>query len=295
MLREDGMVFDDGTVTCLAPERYFLTASTSHAEHVEEHLSYYREVCWPDLQVAITCVTEACGALAVAGPHAPDVLQRAGLRAEVAAAGLPALSAHEAELAGVPVRLLRISYSGEWACEIYAGTRRIARVWQALTEAGAEPYGMEAMDVLRIEKGFVAVGAEADGRTTPIDLGLGGMARKSAPFVGHHGLARIHANGEPRLELVGLEAGDGGEEWLREGARLIAAADKRGPDVSLGQVTSAAWSPVLGRRIGLALLSDGRARTGDTIFLAAPFNGAPEDLPAIVRPLPFVHGGESGG
>src|SRR5690606_14390375 len=173
-----------------------------------------------------------------------------GLRAEVAAAELPALSAHEAELVGVPVRLLRISYSGEWACEIYAGTRRIARVWQALTEAGAEPYGMEAMDVLRIEKGFIAVGAEADGRATPVDLGLGGMARKSAPFVGHHGLARIHASGSPRLEVVRLSTREGGGDRLREGTRRFEAAGQRGAGVSLGPVTSAAWSPVLGRRIG---------------------------------------------
>lgn len=286
MLREDGMIFDDGTITCLDEQQFFLTASTSHAEHVEEHLSYHHEVCWPGLEVAVTCMTEAVGAVAVAGPEAPAVLEKAGVRASMPPGSLPALSASQGEWQGVPLWLLRISYSGEWACEIHAPARRIADLCRAIVDAGAVPYGLEAMDVLRIEEGYIAVGSEANGRTTPLDLGLGNMAKKETRFIGREGLVRLRRHGQDRLELVGLTARDRAEP-LRAGSQLLDTAGRRGFGSSIGHVTSAAYSPHLGRYVALALLANGASRHGDVVYAADPFRGRTRDAAVEVGPPSF--------
>ncbi|MEX0707831.1 MAG: sarcosine oxidase subunit alpha family protein [Woeseia sp.] len=281
MLREDGMIFDDGTVTRLDESRYFLTTSTSHAAHVHEQLDYFLEICCAGMEVAVTCVTEYWAAIAVAGPRAPAVLQAVGVDCSPRIEQLPFMAVTTGTVAGIPARLLRISFSGEWACEIYVPARQSTHVWNELRRHGALPYGLEAMDTLRIEKGFIGVGAEANGRTTPIDLGFARMTGKTERHIGQYGLQRVHRNAGNRLELVGLLADDPGAA-MNQGAQLLATQGQRGFGSSIGHVSSAAYSPTLGRHVALALLAGGRSRTGDSVYVADPLRGSKRDLRASV-------------
>lgn len=265
MLREDGMVMDDGTAWRLEEQRYLLTSSTGGADRMAQHLSWLRNVVAPDLKASVVNVQEHLGAVALAGPRAAAVL------AELIGAAVPAhMRCARATLAGIDVLVLAASYSGERAFEIYAPGHDMAVVWQALHEAvvaaGGGAYGLDAMDHLRVEKGHVVIGAEVDGRVTPADIGLGGMLRKQGGFVGWQGLQRpALADPAGRRHLVGVAAVDG--QALPEGAMLVA----REGDVPLGHVTTAAPRVAsdpegLTGGIGLALLTDGASRQGEELL-----------------------------
>ncbi len=187
MLREDGMVFDDGTVSRLGETTYYVTTTTANAAPVMAHMEFHRQAVWPELAVEVTSITDQWAGMALAGPNSRTVLARAVDGADVGDPALPFMGVLPATIAGCPVRLFRISFSGELAYEIHTPADYGTRVWQAVFEAGAGAgivaYGTEAMGALRIEKGHVA-GAELDGRTTPADLGLGRMASRRKDYVG---------------------------------------------------------------------------------------------------------------
>ncbi len=273
MLREDGMVLDDGTVTRLGESHYFITVSTGHTEHVLQHFEFLLDVAWPDLDVNVASVTEQWAGVALAGPKSREVLLPLVSESSCSLSDLPYMGYTNAEIRGrdrvIPARIIRISYSGELAHEIYVPSRAGAEFWEVLVEQDREsaltPFGMDAMDVLRIEKGFVAVGAEADGRITPGDLGFERMVSKTKRFVGWHALKRPALNEQGRLQVVGLRPLSD-HDRLREGAELIANPGDRGYDASIGHVTSAGYSPTFGRSVALALVTDGRSRLGETIY-----------------------------
>ena len=260
MLREDGMVMDDGTVWRLAETRYLLTSSTGGADRMEAHLSYVRQVLAPHLRVSVVAQQEHFAGIALAGPAA-----RAMLGALTGIEPPAHMGLAEAVLAGVPVLILAASYSGERAFEVYAEAPAAGPVWDALTAAGACPYGLEALEFLRIEKGHVVVGGEADGRTTAADLGMAGMQRKAGGFVGASALARPALAAANRLQLVGLTASGP----IPEGAMLIA---KPGAAVE-GHVTAGGISILGAGGVALALLRGGRARTGETLAASSPTRG----------------------
>jgi glycine cleavage system aminomethyltransferase T/NADPH-dependent 2,4-dienoyl-CoA reductase/sulfur reductase-like enzyme len=264
MLREDGMVMDDGTVWRLADTRYLLTSSTGGADRMEAHLSYLRLVLGSGLRVAVIPQQEQLAGIALAGPQATAILTELIGEAPPAHMGL----AH-ASLAGVPVLVLAASYSGERSFEIYPPGFAAGPVWDALETAvrahGGYPYGLEALDWLRIEKGHVVIGAEAEGRTTADDLGMGKMLRKAGGFVGAQALSLAALSAPGRMQLVGLKAA----EAIPEGAMLVVGD---GAPVE-GHVTSAT-SRVLGQGgIALALLAGGRSRLGETILASSPTRG----------------------
>ena len=269
-LREDGMVMDDGTVWRLGEHEYLLTSSTGGAAGMEAHLSYARHVLAPRSRVSVVMQQEHYAGIALAGPRARDVL------AALIGAEPPAhMGVARGVVAGVPVLVLAASYSGERAFEICAEGHAAAPVWQALEAAvraaGGCPYGLEAIEFLRIEKGHVLVGGEADGRTTPHDLGLEKMLNKAGGFIGASALTRPALNAADRLQLVGLASLAGP---IAEGAMLCAA---QGRAVE-GQVTAAArrLTDSDGPRdqaIALALLRGGRARLGETLTATSPTRG----------------------
>jgi len=265
MLREDGMVMDDGTVWRPDEQRYLLTSSTGGADRMEAHLGYVRNVLAPHLRVSVVAQQEHHAGIALAGPLSRDILAALTGVAPPAHMGLA-----EAVLAGVPVLILAASYSGERAFEIYAPGEQVAPVWDALEQAvrarGGCPYGLEALEFLRIEKGHIVIGAEADGRTTPHDLGLDRMLRKSGGYVGATGLTRPALAAPDRLQLVGLTSTDGA---IAEGAMLVSA---HGAPVQ-GHVTSAARSVLGEDAIALALLAGGHARKGETLLAWSPTRG----------------------
>jgi sarcosine oxidase subunit alpha len=129
------------------------------------------------------------------------------------------------------------------------------------------------MDALRIEKGYIGVGAEADGRTSPLDLGLPSGIKRTDKFIGRDGLKRLHERDGARLELVGLLAEDASFP-LNEGAQLINQADERGFGTIVGHVTSAAFCPTMQRSIALALLRNGRNRIDGNVNVTDPMRGA---------------------
>ncbi len=267
MLRDDGYVFDDGTTSRLSECKYFMTTTTANAGAVLARLEFLLETVWPDLKVHVTAVSDQWAAMALAGPRSRKILAKVCGAESVSNAALPFLGLRDVEIAGCDARILRVSFSGELAYEIYAPARRGADVWRALRAAGAGLYGLEALGALRIEKGHVA-GNEMDGRTTLDDLGLAHMASSKKPYVGAVLAQREGLSGPRRQQLVGLEAAN--DAPLSTGAVLAMSVFKGTGD---GRITSATWSPSLGRFIALALLRDGRAKYGQTVNVHNPARG----------------------
>ena len=272
MLREDGLMFDDGTIARLGPDHYVITTSTVHAPHVLEHLDHAAQVTWPELDVAIANVTEAWAQMALSGPKARAVLSRVIDGLDLDHDAFPPMEVAEARVANIPVRVFRISFSGELAYEIAAPAGYGEALWQILVEAGAPqglmPYGTEAMTVLRTEKGHVA-GPEIDGRTTAQDLGLGRFLAKKKDYVGRRMSERSALMSADRLQLVGLEADDA-KSRLKTSAHLVTDPAAIGPDASQGHITTAVHSPTLGHDIALGLLRGGVAREGESIYAVFP-------------------------
>ncbi len=265
MLREDGFVFDDGTIWRLGEQRFLLTSSTGGADRMAGHLSYVRNTLRADMRCSVVNVQEHHAGIALAGPRASSIL--------VALTGAEAprhMSTAPGTIAGTPVLVLAASYSGERAFEIYVEATHAAPVWQAIATAvlaeGGAPYGLEAMELLRIEKGHVVVGGEVDGRTTPHDLGLGKMLNKAGGFIGAAGLERPALKALGRYNLIGLESLEGP---IAEGAMLVGRAGT----TPQGHVTAAARRILEGGSIALAHLVDGHQRRGEVITATSPTRG----------------------
>jgi len=278
MLRDDGMVFDDGTTSRLAESHYLMTTTTLNAVNVMQHLEYLLQVEWPELEVFATSVTEQWAAAALAGPKARQVLSEL-VSIDVSNAAFPFLAVGECELvaggARIPARLFRMSYSGELAYEIHVPATHGRAMWQAVLAAGEAfgimPYGTEAMSTLRIEKGHVVVGPEADGRTTADDLGMGKLVSPTKWCIGKPLLARPALTAPERWQLVGLTAIDG---TIPRGGKLVADPGQATPIPMLGHISSWCWSPNVDGSIGLALLERGRARHGETLWAVSPLADA---------------------
>lgn len=275
MLRDDGIVMDDGTTTRFAEDRFFVTTTTVNAAKVMQHIDYARHVLWPELDVQATSVTEEWATYAVAGPQSRALLQKAFPGFDLSNEAFPFMAAAEMEWRGLPARIYRLSFSGEMAYEVSVPARHGDLLVRALFEAGREhgvtPYGTEALGVMRIEKGHPA-GNELNGMTTAGDLGMGRMMSRKKDFIGRIMAARPGLADPDRPALVGLRPVDptgqirAGAHLLSPGAAAVAANDE-------GYVTSAAWSPTLGSSIALALLRRGPERHGQRIIVHDPVRG----------------------
>jgi methylglutamate dehydrogenase subunit C len=265
MLREDGFVFDDGTVWRIGENRYLLTSSTGGADRMATHISYVRQYLCPHLRVSAVNVQEHYAGIAVAGPKAKTVL--AALIGEEPPRHM---STVPAMIAGIPVIILAASYSGERAFEIYVEASQAALVWAACETAvsaqGGALYGLEAMEFLRIEKGHLVVGGEIDGRMTPHDLALDKMLNKAGGYIGASGLSRLALSEPGRRQLVGLEAIEGN---IPEGSMLV-AREGTSPQ---GHVSAAAFRVLGGGSIALGQLTDGFARHGEELIATSPTRG----------------------
>lgn len=265
MLREDGFVFDDGTVWRLEENRYLLTSSTGGADRMATHISYVRQYLCPHLRVSAVNVQEHYAGIAIAGPTAKAVL--AALIGEEPPRHM---STVPAVISGVPVTILAASYSGERAFEIYVTASEAATVWAAceaeVMKNGGALYGLEAMEFLRIEKGHLVVGGEVDGRMTPHDLALDKMLNKAGGYIGASGLARPALSEAGRRQLVGLEAIAGD---IPEGAMLI-PHEGASPQ---GHVSAAAFRILEGGSVALGQLVNGFSRHGEILLAASPTRG----------------------
>ena len=272
MLREDGFIFDDGTTSRIAEDRFFMTTTTANAAGVMAHLEYLLQVVWRDLRVDIASVTDQWAGMALAGPLSRDVLAAVIEGHGVDNDSLPFMGVVDAHLDGAPVRIHRISFSGELAYELYTPAGYGEAVWSRLIEAGAPhdiaPYGTEAMGALRIEKGHPA-GPELTGRTTLGDLGLERLASKKKPFVGSVLRHRPGLVAADRQCLIGLKPLSPTSR-LRSGALIVELDEDLMDDYAIGQVTSVTYSPVVGQHVALGLMRAGRSRIGSTVNIVYP-------------------------
>jgi sarcosine oxidase subunit alpha len=279
MLREDGIVMDDGTTSRLSDTHYLMTTTTVNAVKVMQQLEYLLQAEWPELEVFATSVTERWAAAALSGPNSRKVLAKLA-DIDVSNEAFPFLAVrtcHVRTASGlVQARLFRMSYSGEMAFEIHVPVHRGRAMWEAVIEAGEEfglmPYGTEAMSTLRIEKGHVVIGAEGDGRTTADDLGMGKLVNGNKWCIGKPLLNRPAFTAQGRWQLVGLTALDGAQ--MPRSAKIVADPDHPAPNPMLGHVTSWCFSPNLDAWIALALLANGRSRHGETLWAVSPLANA---------------------
>jgi heterotetrameric sarcosine oxidase alpha subunit len=287
MLREDGFVMDDGTTMRLAPERWLMSTTTANAAKVMQHLEFCLQALWPELDVALASVTDRWAQYSVAGPRSRDLIQTLlGDTIDLANESFPHMAAREFSGLGTTIRLARLSFSGELAYEIAAparfGDALIRRLMAAGHDFGATPYGVEALSVMRIEKGHVA-GGELSGQTTARDLGLGRMMSTKKDFIGR-ALAQRPALIDPeRPTLVGLRPADR-RTRLRAGAHMLARGATPSPENDEGYVTSVAFSPTLDRWIALALVKRGPERIGERMRAYDPVRNGDVEV-ELVSPV----------
>ncbi len=292
MCGEDGMVFDDGVTARLGERHFLMSTTTGGAARVLAWLEEWAQTEWPELEVYFNSVTEQYAVASIAGPFARALLADLAPGIDLDPESLPFMSWCEGRVAGIPARVVRVSFTGESSFEINVAADFGPYLWTTLMQAGARygitPFGTEAMHVLRAEKGFIIAGQETDGTVTPDDLGLGRMVSRHKDFIGKRSLSRPDTRREDRKQLVGLLTEDP-KVVLPEGAQIVERVMPRPPMPMIGHVTSSYFSANLGRSIALALLRNGRRRHGRRVVLPL----AKQTVTATVTaPVFFDAGGE---
>ncbi len=274
MLGEDGMVMDDGVTTRVADDQFFMTTTTGNASSVLEWLEEWSQTEWPDLKVYFTSVTEHYANITLVGPRAGDLLAEFTDDIDLSPKRFKFMTVREGTIAGVPAQIFRISFTGELSYEINIPASYGLSIWTSLMNAGEKygitPYGTETMHVLRAEKGYIIVGQETDGTTTPQDLGMEWIVSKKKDFLGRRSFDRKDNRRDDRKQLVGLLPEDE-KMVLPEGGQIITSNQKKpllGTTVPMiGHVTSSYFSANLGHSFALALVKRGRDRMGETVYV----------------------------
>lgn len=272
----DGMVFDDGVTTRLGENHFLMTTTTGGAAKVLDWLEEWLYTEWPDLKVYCTSVTEHIATVAVVGPKSRNIIAKLSPGLDVSNEAFGFMENKNADVAGIPARIARISFSGELAYEINVEAWYGEHIWSAVMSAGEEfgiaAYGTETMHVLRAEKGYVILGQDTDGTQTPMDLGMDWIVSKKKDFIGKRSFTRSDIARDGRHQLVGFLPVDG-QVVIPEGAYVIAEANAsaKPPVQHIGYVTSSYMSAELGRSFAMGMLANGQARHGELV--AVPFDG----------------------
>ena len=266
LLNEHGVVMDDGIVARLGAQRFWVNTTSAGIERSSAAFEEWLQCEFTSLKVLVTPVTSRWGNLTVAGPEAWNWLAAAGFDPALAPQRMAHMTMQECELDGVELRVLRASFSGELGYEINlpdaASHALIERLWALAPRFGAVPYGIEALEILRTEKGYIHVGTDTDGTTLPGDIGFGrAIERKAANFVGRRSLLTPAARDPGRLQLVALLPTDR-RTRLPVGAQIAARPP---PTLTEGHVTSSYHSPELGMPVALGMLARGSQRLGERV------------------------------
>lgn len=288
MLREDGFAYDDGTCARLAEDHYVVTTTTANAGLVYRNMEFARQCLWPELDVQIISTTDAWAQIAVAGPKSRDLLGRIVEGFDLSNEAFPFMACAELSVCGgLRARLFRISFSGELAYEIAVparyGQALMERLMQMGADLGVAPYGVEALSVLRVEKGHVG-GAELNGQTTAAMLGLGKMVSQKKDSIGAI-MSRREGLASDMRRIVGLHPVDPAGKVVA-GSHLFTEGAAQNLDTDQGWITSACYSPHVGSMIGLGFLENGDERIGEVIVAANPVEGESELLRIV--PAHFV-------
>ena len=267
ILSETGGVYDDGVLVRLEENRFIVSCSSSHVAGVYALLEEWRQDRFDRSQLFIHNATAESATLTVSGPYSRRLLEAVGLGVALDDESLPHMATAAGSFDGTPLRVTRVSFTGDRSYEISIRADRALPLWRTLKEKGqaldAVLIGVEALMVLRAEKGFIVIGKDSDGLTLPMDLGATApLQKKSAEFIGRRSLFTEEAQRPDRRQLVGLEVLDGGGPLVTgaHGVERTAAGNR-----SLGYVTSSYFSPTLGRPIALGVIERGASRTGDVI------------------------------
>jgi len=271
MLKEDGVIFDDGVVSCLGANHYLASPTSGQAEAVAAWFERWRQTEWPSMRVAISPVTSNWASIAIAGARSRDLLASLQPDFEISNAQFAHMEIRQGRVAGVPARVARISFTGELQYEISVQARYASSLLESLLAARGDLspriVGLEAWMRLRLEKGYLHLGSETNGRTTPLDIGMAGIvAKRKDDFIGKRSLSLSFATSPEREQLVGLIALEG---TVEVGGRILVPNHVEPPCPTDGYVTSACFSPSLRCSIGLALIERGRARMGESVLVYA--------------------------
>jgi sarcosine oxidase subunit alpha len=265
LLDERGIVMDDGVLVCIDDDHFLLYGSSGAAGAVHEHLEEWLQCEWPALELVVSDVCGAWATFMVSGPRAREVLARLGADIDLAADAFGPMQYRQGQLAGVPCRLLRAGFTGELTFEVSVPAGYGRALWEALMLAGQPlgitPFGIEALMVLRAEKGHAHVGTDTDGNTMPQDLGWArAIERQQTDFIGRRSLALSVGREPGRLQFTGIEPLQPSAR-LRDGAHVLT----RDRSASAGYVTSACYSPTLHRTVALGLVADAHSREGEVV------------------------------
>ncbi len=286
MCNEQGFLSDDGVVARIDEDTWLCHTTSGGADRIHAWMEDWLQCEWWDWQVYTANVTEQYAQVAVVGPNARTVLQALG-GMDVSRETLPFMQWADGTLGGFPVRVYRISFSGELSYEIAVPASHGLAFWQACVEAGkslnAMPYGTEALHVMRAEKGFIMIGDETDGTVIPQDLGLSwAISKKKPDYLGKRGQERAHLASQDRWKLVGFETLDG--STIPDGAYIIAdGTNENGQRNTQGRVTSTYHSPTLGKGIAMGLLRHGPDRMGEVVSFNTVTGGTVEAR--VVNPV----------
>jgi len=268
MCNENGFLSDDGVVVRLSEDTWLCHTTSGGADRIHGWMEDWLQCEWWDWKVYTANLTEQYAQVAVVGPKARMLLEKLG-GMDVSKEALPFMTYAEGTLGGFPVRVFRISFSGELSYEIAVPANMGLAFWEALNAAGEEfgvmPYGTEGLHVMRAEKGFIMIGDETDGTVIPQDLGLGwAISKKKEDYLGKRAQERSHMTDPKRWKLVGLETLDG--SVLPDGVYAVAEGhNANGQRNTQGRVTSTYYSPMLKRGIAMGLVLNGPDRMGEVI------------------------------
>ena len=273
-LNEMGTVIDDGVAFRMAEDQYYVTATTGGVDRI------YADMCWQNTQwrldVDIHNLTSGFSAFNLTGPLARKVLEAVG-GIDVSQEALPYLGGAVGTIAGCPVRIMRIGYSGELSFELHTPQSLGETLWDALLAAGQpfglRPYGLEASRILRLEKGHIIIGQDTDAVTTADELGMGwALAMRKPFFIGKRSVELLRRL-PPKRRLISFElsASEG-----RPDESCLVLKDGE----AVGHVTSTCFSPTLGKWIGLAFVPADVAAGDRTVTIKAR-NGTRLQAPIV--------------
>ena len=288
MLKEDGMLLDDGVTARLAADHYYMHTTTGGAANVMAWLERWLQTEWPDLKVYLTSITDQWATVSVNGPDSRKVVTKLCNDIDFSREAFPFMSFREGTVAGIPARVFRVSFVGELSFEINVNANYGRYVWEGVMEAGREfditPFGTEAMHILRAQKGYIISGQDTDGSMTPVDLGMEWIiSKRKKDFLGKRSLFREDTARTDRKQLIGLFTDDP-TEVLPEGAQIVDDPKSPIPMPMLGHVTSSYMSPALGRSFAMGYIKGGHSRMGDRVYVALMDGRKPA---AVITSTPF--------
>ena len=268
MLTDDGLIFDDGVAFRIDKHRWFISTSSGHSDAVNQHMLKILAFEHPEWDVKITNITNQWNNATICGPLARKLLKKLGTDIDCENDSFPFMAFREGSIAGIPARIIRVSFTGELSFEINVSPRNMLTLWEKIMEEGTDfgilPVGSEASHVLRVEKGFLSLGHEIDGTVDPYDLGMDWlMSKKKMDYIGKRSVHLRRSLGKIRRELVGLLPNNPNDA-IPEGAPITPHGKKIATE---GFTTACVWSVVNKRWVGLALLDNGHARHGEEAYV----------------------------